>query len=535
MTKLTVAALGLVLMMVLGVTRHVPPSNDAGVVLTTLAEMDACVEQVAIKRHCVFGPVSINVGAGHVFSFAWVGLDGENTEQVVIECNGTEFWSDAAITEEAVVVFEQTEMNHDHELSIIGCTFNGSNVSTDEIVLQFTHDTPVAVDHGGNNAGRTFLDNIHVGNRFATGTSKGIMFEGELGGDHITITRSMFEAAHDIISNDFTGTLGHKRFIMSDSVIDELGTTPNAYCIRDIKGGTSNNDAGLYAFTNVEFRDCIAMSFTGPNLFMDNVILTDMGVSGSAPIIQINSNTVSARLDITINQSSSLNSSYGPLLEVDQFQGVDAIIDVTSKGWMFTEIGKLLAGPYGGQIFDVPLAETAVQGSVVIRLAAGIIGSPCFATPFGPNMMGDTLTSFTGSADHCGTRRTVLKGSNLLQTRVFDWRRLSKTTATFNIPALSAGSMDDGIFGKPYDNAGAGAGVEFNLPAGTAGDRTQFFVHAAQMVQVDPNGTENIQGFGANACIESNTVGDMVALEYDGTEWLIVDRVGTWTSPGNCT
>ena len=36
-------------MMVLGVTRHVPPSNDAGVVLTTLAEMDACVEQVAIK------------------------------------------------------------------------------------------------------------------------------------------------------------------------------------------------------------------------------------------------------------------------------------------------------------------------------------------------------------------------------------------------------------------------------------------------------------------------------------------------------
>ena len=83
-----------------------------------------------------------------------------------------------------------------------------------------------------------------------------------------------------------------------------------------------------------------------------------------------------------------------------------------------------------------------------------------------------------------------------------------------------------------FTNNGAGAEVEFTLPAGTAGDKVTFMVTDAEYLKIVTDGTEtlrylNVQS-AAGGYLRSNTVGNSVTLIYNADDWLVVTMTGEW-------
>lgn len=81
-------------------------------------------------------------------------------------------------------------------------------------------------------------------------------------------------------------------------------------------------------------------------------------------------------------------------------------------------------------------------------------------------------------------------------------------------------------------NAGAGAGVEFALPAGATNNKVSFMVAATQTLSIQPNGNELIiDGFettNATKNMSAATIGYSVTITWNGTKWSITERIGIW-------
>jgi hypothetical protein len=81
--------------------------------------------------------------------------------------------------------------------------------------------------------------------------------------------------------------------------------------------------------------------------------------------------------------------------------------------------------------------------------------------------------------------------------------------------------------------AGAGADVQFNLPAAVVGMRITFFVLAAQTVTVNPSGTERLAvltGAAGDYVRSDNVIGSYLTLVcLVAGYWHKLDIAGTWT------
>jgi hypothetical protein len=84
-----------------------------------------------------------------------------------------------------------------------------------------------------------------------------------------------------------------------------------------------------------------------------------------------------------------------------------------------------------------------------------------------------------------------------------------------------------------FTNTGATGETIFNLPAGADGYKVRADVTAAQYLRLDANGTETIRYLATQTAvggyIRSNVVGNVVELDWSGTEWVVVNMGGAWT------
>jgi hypothetical protein len=83
-----------------------------------------------------------------------------------------------------------------------------------------------------------------------------------------------------------------------------------------------------------------------------------------------------------------------------------------------------------------------------------------------------------------------------------------------------------------FDNKGDTNTMIITLPPVAAGLTFSFEVHAAQLIQIDPNAADRLRPFasGDGKYMESNTVGSSatISANSDGTDW-VVQRFGTWS------
>jgi len=99
-------------------------------------------------------------------------------------------------------------------------------------------------------------------------------------------------------------------------------------------------------------------------------------------------------------------------------------------------------------------------------------------------------------------------------------------TANFNVAA--------GDSGKSYTNTGASGTITASLPAATIGLQYDFFVGAAQVFRIDPNGTETIALHtgvqqAAGLFIHNNVVGSFFRARcVIAGQWNVVGSLGTW-------
>lgn len=70
-----------------------------------------------------------------------------------------------------------------------------------------------------------------------------------------------------------------------------------------------------------------------------------------------------------------------------------------------------------------------------------------------------------------------------------------------------------GWVGKTISNLGNGGAIEWDLPAATVGAKYRFVRQDAQILDVDPNGSEVIRGGTAGQILRMNTAGNVVQLE----------------------
>lgn len=104
------------------------------------------------------------------------------------------------------------------------------------------------------------------------------------------------------------------------------------------------------------------------------------------------------------------------------------------------------------------------------------------------------------------------------------------TAVTADRPLLAADS------GARFNNLGAVAGVEFELPASaglTLGWFVMLRVFAAQNMHVVPQGSDTLRNFSSTpAYIESAVPGSILVVEYQGGGvFMITDQFGDWSSP----
>jgi hypothetical protein len=88
-----------------------------------------------------------------------------------------------------------------------------------------------------------------------------------------------------------------------------------------------------------------------------------------------------------------------------------------------------------------------------------------------------------------------------------------------------------GETGTIFTNAGASAGVTFNLPAVQPGLCYTFHIHSPQAITIVPNGTDGIHidwsSLAGGASISSNVSGETVTLCGGNSHWHSVSHTGT--------
>ncbi len=84
-----------------------------------------------------------------------------------------------------------------------------------------------------------------------------------------------------------------------------------------------------------------------------------------------------------------------------------------------------------------------------------------------------------------------------------------------------------------FTNTGASGETIFQLPAGADGYKSRGIVTAAQYMQFLCNGSEKIRYLGtqtaAGGYVRSNVIGNMIEVEWSGTEWVVTGLGGPWT------
>lgn len=93
--------------------------------------------------------------------------------------------------------------------------------------------------------------------------------------------------------------------------------------------------------------------------------------------------------------------------------------------------------------------------------------------------------------------------------------------------------IDTDTYGtQVFTNDGASATVTYNLPAGAGGARIPFCVMAPYTLKVSANGSETIRYKGTQTAgggyLQSDSVGDYLLIEWNGTEWIVAGLVGSW-------
>jgi hypothetical protein len=96
-------------------------------------------------------------------------------------------------------------------------------------------------------------------------------------------------------------------------------------------------------------------------------------------------------------------------------------------------------------------------------------------------------------------------------------------TASYTVTAAESGAL--------FTNAAAEAAITFTLPAPAAGLIYGFTEHAAQVIYITPSDTEQIlsETNAADDDIVSTAQYDVIWLVSDGTNWLPINVIGTWT------
>jgi hypothetical protein len=91
--------------------------------------------------------------------------------------------------------------------------------------------------------------------------------------------------------------------------------------------------------------------------------------------------------------------------------------------------------------------------------------------------------------------------------------------------------------GTAFDTTGASGAVTFALPAATVGLHYYFRVGAAQILNIDPNGTETISlpssgvAGAAGKMLIADAAGETVHLMcIKAGTWSVVGYTGTWTA-----
>lgn len=106
-------------------------------------------------------------------------------------------------------------------------------------------------------------------------------------------------------------------------------------------------------------------------------------------------------------------------------------------------------------------------------------------------------------------------------------RNVQTKTADYTITALEAGD-------ETWSNSGAAGTVILTLPTGTNGMRVRAVVLAAQQLRLFTGTAVQIRNAASlstatTGYIQSNTVGNVVTLEYISGVWVVVNIIGTWT------
>jgi hypothetical protein len=113
------------------------------------------------------------------------------------------------------------------------------------------------------------------------------------------------------------------------------------------------------------------------------------------------------------------------------------------------------------------------------------------------------------------------------------------TPKTLIRTANSTITAADALYGGCIvSNKGAAGAIIFNLPPALPGMRVGAIVQAAQLLAIDPNGTEIILGIagvslGAGVIIQANALGECIELVcLEKGIWSVISYVGVWTATG---
>lgn len=218
-------------------------------------------------------------------------------------------------------------------------------------------------------------------------------------------------------------------------------------------------------------------------------------------------------------------SENGPLLEIAR----PVIVNPNQGGGTSASAGNggiILAGNSAGWSGNVRIDEPEVHDYSGAINSAGL--SPITLTLSGSYAWNnvdivDPRVTFAGADPWAidATSKTV---------RVWPRQKL-RTALTGGSSTLSAKYL-----GRILTNEGLGGTHTTALPAASAGNQDheyEFEVRAAQYLEVDPNGTDQIRpgSGGAGYKYRSNTIGSRLKVRGDGAGyWRIVEQIGTWAS-----
>lgn len=106
---------------------------------------------------------------------------------------------------------------------------------------------------------------------------------------------------------------------------------------------------------------------------------------------------------------------------------------------------------------------------------------------------------------------------------------LSTTTRSVTKTSNYTVTQSEAFKNKVFNNTGASATVLFNLPASVEGMELIFYVDAAQIIRVDPNGTETVGTGGAGKYLEiPGTAKNLARIRcLVAGHWSVLSSVGT--------